>query len=174
MSENINHNIKLTYELQIIKDGKVINSIKNQSRSFTKHFAFAIESFLTNGFRSKTFTSDWGDNFNLNIGNLSGATYVAIGTGTSPVTPMDTNLTSTIKVQADPTNTTIETDRCWFELVADFTISTNTSISEIGIFKMHNIYPYRTYLLVRDVLPTPINVPAGATLRVKYTFVFPV
>jgi len=177
MSENINQNIKLTYELQIIKDGKVINSIKGNSKSFLRNYAELVRVFTTYT-PSYAYLYDEDNTlvrysgFGLSYYNNKGL-RIEIGNGTAPVIPTDYRLSSFLdRKPANYSDLLVESDKCSFEAYSDFTFTTNQTISELGLALGENTGKF--ILIVRDLLSTPVSLPAGATLRVKYTFVFPV
>jgi len=169
---------KLTYELEIIKDGKVIKKIEDTSKSFVSNFATLIRWLIQTTNQYLNLKHDGGSV--VSISQYSYVMYVnyyggriAVGSGSTPPSPTDYKLVNEIERKtAVVENLIIEADKSKFSMYADFSFTEDKTIQEFGIY----INPREVYwcLIVRDVLSEPIVLPAGATLRVRYNWIFPI
>jgi len=168
----------LTYEIEVIKDGKVIKKIEDTSKSFVKNFAIFLRWFIetTNQY---TYLTDENNGVatlypSLLAGHLnSRGGQIGIGNGSTPPSPTDYRLENLIdrkKATVEPL--IVESDKCRFSMYADFSFTEDKTIQEFGIFV--NYAGIQQVLIVRDVLSEPITLPAGATLRVRYNWIFPI
>jgi hypothetical protein len=122
----------------------------------------------------------WG--YNVTVGGNAGAgvdTYgILIGASDTPVSIGQYNLGSKIahgtgSGQMSYGTTTVEAitkNTTWFfRIVRTFTNNSGATITvrEIGLF-IQVTNPTKQVMLARDVLTSPINVPAGSTLTLRY------
>lgn len=169
---------KLTYELEVIKDGKVIKKIEDTSKSFVRNFADVIRWFIDTTNQYIYITDENNQPTALYPSLLASSLnyrggHIGIGSGSTPQSPTDYKLESLIdRKRAVVEPLIVESDKCRFSMYADFSFTEDKTIQEFGIFINHG--GIRMILMVRDVLSEPITLPAGATLRVRYNWIFPV
>jgi len=97
--------------------------------------------------------------------------YIQVGSGTNAPSTNDYAL-QTVVATAQASSPTISTsgNKVNVSISASFTFSSQTTISEIGIYTPLEISSAGVYnfLLARDVLPTAKTVPAGGQLTVTW------
>jgi len=182
-------NVKAYLKIKVIKDGKCIYYRRYRSRSFVANFINALFTNLsgqsvtlvtTSGSTSSQSASQSG-NFSLLVsdGSNNDSYGIQIGAGTTAPTITDYSLSQLISngtsvgqmqygavtVMSPIINTTNNTG--YFTVTRAFTNNSGGSItvSEVGLV-MEVFLSY--FLIIHDLLPTPITVPNGSTLSIAY------
>jgi len=179
-------NVKAYLKIKVINEkGKCIYYRRYRSRSFVANFINLMFTGLFN--QSVTFVNTSGSIANvpttypLNVQDSSNDDNfgIQIGTGTTAPAITDYRLTQLIlngtsagqmqygvvTVMSPVINTTNNTG--YITVTRAFTNNSGGSItvSEVGLVAKNN---YGYYLLIHDLLPTPITVPNGSTLSIAY------
>jgi hypothetical protein len=93
--------------------------------------------------------------------------YIGIGTGTTPPTKQDYKLASEVaRVAASATYVDGSTS---FSVSATFSLSSDTQITEVGLFWKEGYNNY-IFLLDRTLLDPPVTFPADTPMVVSYVF----
>ena len=187
---------KVYYMLEVKNsDGKVLKRIRRLSHSFTQGFGGAIEWWFTGNPQisiSKASPSSGGVNFGQNSscigyfvsgGSGDDTTGIQVGSGTAKTTISDTSLGSVIlngtsSGQLEYGSTSVftptintSTNQATMQVSRSFTNNSgaNVTVSEVGlVLTTPNGTPF---LVLHDLLPSPITVGNGQVLTVTYQFV---
>jgi len=191
-------NIKVLYELEVKdKNGKLLTKQKGVSKSLLANFMhwfraklgnFSDEPVVDTGGVSRTILAtslQHSSGFGLmNAGDDDDDKGIMVGSGTVSVTPDDYQLAS--KISHGTTTGHLDYGPHTFEAVTvsdsvsscrvsrTFTNLSGASVTvnELGIaiWMRDSADNGINVLILRDVLASPISVPDGATLTVRYTF----
>jgi hypothetical protein len=195
--KNINVNVQIETEIRD-KDGKLIKKSKQEAHSLVKNFAcflyalFGATSIIRKDINgsNKTFYGARapgiaGTSAPLRCDALAGQDFygIQVGTSNTAVTRDDYQLGSKIShgsnagqlaygaMTIETVNGTPPASR--FRLIRVFSNNTTQTITvkEIGLV-IGNSFPdvWENFLIARDVLTTPQDVPVSATLTVRYIF----
>jgi hypothetical protein len=195
--KNINVNVQVETEIRS-KDGKLIKKSKQEAHSLLKNFACFLYALFgatsitrqNTGGGSGTFYGSRtpgisGENSPMKCNAPSGtdAFGIQVGTSNTTVTRDDYRLGSKISHgssagQLAYGSMTVETvdgtpPASRFRLIRVFSNNTSDTITvrEIGLVIRNQWADVLTdFLIARDVLTTPQDVPASATLTVRYIF----
>lgn len=176
-------------------DGKVLKRIRRLSHSFTQGFGGAIEWWFTGNPQisiSEASPSSGSVNFGQNsscigyfVRGASGddTTGIQVGSGTAKTTISDTSLGNVIlngtsSGQLEYGSTSVftptinsSTNQATMQVSRSFTNNSgaNVTVSEVGlVLTTPNSTPF---LVLHDLLPSPITVGNGQVLTVTYQFV---
>jgi hypothetical protein len=185
-------NVKTYLKIKVIdKRGKCTYYRRYRSRSFVIGF---LNEFYTNlsgqGVTSKNisgqqYTTNPGDRIVVNDGANDSSFGILIGSGTSAPTIIDYSLSilisngtgigqmqyGAVSITGAVTNTSTNTG--YFTVTRTFTNNSGSSItvSEVGMAAFDGGFtglPNQIYLILHDLLPTPITVPNGSSLTISY------
>jgi len=185
-------NVKVYLKIKIINEkGKCIYYRHYRSRSFVIGFLNAIFSDLsgqgvtntnTNG---SQYTTTQYEGFTVADGSNDNSYGIQIGTGTTTPSIVDSRLSALItngtgagqmqyggvNVTGAVTNTSNNTG--YITVTRTFTNNSGASItvSEVGLVAWAgnwNGVSGQYYLIIHDLLPTPITVPNGSSLSISY------
>ena len=189
----VESSINLLYKIKIEEKGKIINEFESIARSFVKNFLnmWFAEFNRQNGLttvvdmsgsswgsqRAGTYGYDW---MGLNASSGVDTYGIVVGSGSTPVTADDYNLAS--KIQHGTGAGQLSYGSCAVDVPVvsgnniDLTISrtfTNGSgadvtINEIGLVARWYNGAYRSIMIARDVLNTPVTVANGQNATVQY------
>lgn len=188
------HRVRVEYEIEVRdKHGNVIKKLKKKSESLLTNFlqilgrlfGNANQSFYARDGVAYAPTYDHGDYASILAPEGNDDYGVLVGTGTTPVTASDYDLASPIthgtgagqlqhgamSYEAPSVSGSVTTWRN----SRTFTNGSGADITvnEIGLAILYyGASPMTTFyvLIARDVLATPVTVPDGATLTVRYSF----
>jgi len=104
--------------------------------------------------------------FNTTINYDSGC-YIGIGTGTASPTKQDYKLASEVARAA--AGATYADGGTSFSVSATFSLSSDTQITEVGLFWKEGYNGY-IFLLDRTLLSSPVTFPANTPMVVNYVF----
>jgi hypothetical protein len=93
--------------------------------------------------------------------------YIGIGTGTTPPTKQDYKLASEVARAA--AGATYADGGTSFSVSATFSLSSDTQITEVGLFWRDGFNGY-IFLLDRTLLDPPVTFPANTPMVVNYVF----
>jgi len=179
-------NVKAYLKIKVINEkGKCIYYRRYRSRSFVANFINSLFTGLSGQFVNLVNTGGgtYGQagNFSMNVAAGSGDAGhgIQIGTGTTAPAITDYRLTQFISngtsagqmqygavtVMSPIINTTNNTG--YFTVTRAFTNNSGGSItvSEVGLTFT---FSSNSFLIIHDLLPTPITVPNGSTLSIAY------
>ena len=167
----------------VIRDGQIIDTRMDYKDPILKNFYALMYNYFLGG-RAAENVMDYKD--------ISGSTYyymdtesgtadphyvgIAIGSGTTPVSPTDYKLASFYKSTTSVDEEPDENSTCiWVNYTATFYIDTAINISEAGLF-LYSIDSYRyggetsvTVYITRDLIDPPIELQADDYLIIIYT-----
>jgi hypothetical protein len=111
---------------------------------------------------------------NSSVANMFNSTYyydsgcyIGIGTGTTPPTKQDYKLASEVARMA--AGATYADGGTSFNVSATFSLSSDTQITEVGLFWKDGYNGY-IFLLDRTLLDPPVTFPANTPMVVNYVF----
>jgi hypothetical protein len=185
-------NVKAYLKIRVIdENGKCTYYRCYRSRSFVIGFLNAIFTNLSGQGVTNTntsgsqYTTQYGDRIFVNDGSNDNNFGIQIGTGTTTPSIVDSRLSSLItngtgagqmqyggdNVTGAVTNTSNNTG--YITVTRTFTNNSGSSItvSEVGLVAWTgNGSPQSNqyYLIIHDLLPTPITVPNGSSLSISY------
>jgi len=185
-------NVKAYLKIKVINEnGKCTYYRRYRSRSFVIGFLNVIFTNLSGQGVTNTNTSGsqytvkQPDSILVNDGSNDNSYGIQIGTGTTTPAITDTRLSSLItngtgagqmqyggvNVTGAVTNTSNNTG--YITVTRTFTNNSGASItvSEIGLVAWASSYNFGSqqyYLIIHDLLPTPITVPNGSSLSISY------
>jgi len=185
-------NVKAYLKIRVIdENGKCTYYRRYRSRSFVIGFLNVIFSNLsgqgvTNINTSGTqYTTTYGDSIYINDSSNDNSYGIQIGTGTTTPSIVDSRLSALItngtgagqmqyggvNVTGAVTNTSNNTG--YITVTRTFTNNSGASItvSEVGLVAWAgnwNGVSGQYYLIIHDLLPTPITVPNGSSLSISY------
>jgi len=112
--------------------------------------------------RSRTLYS-----WHFQMGYSRGVNYIEIGTGTTPPSPSDYALASFLARSAMITAPVTRVAVGKHEITSSyrFDFDVETTVAEIGVAGHDGTY---YYLMIRDLLETPVTIPAGGFIVVEY------
>jgi hypothetical protein len=99
--------------------------------------------------------------------NYDSGCYIGIGTGTTPPTKQDYKLASEVTRAA--AGATYADGATSFSVSATFSLSSDTQITEVGLFWREGQNGY-IFLLDRTLLDPPVTFPANTPMVVNYVF----
>jgi hypothetical protein len=99
--------------------------------------------------------------------NYDSGCYIGIGTGTTPPTKQDYKLAS--EVARTAAGATYADGGTSFSVSATFSLSSDTQITEVGLFWKEGYNGY-IFLLDRTLLDPPVTFPANTPMVVNYVF----
>jgi hypothetical protein len=108
-----------------------------------------------------------GYGFLCNTTNYDCGAYIGIGTGTTPPTKQDYRLASEVARAA--AGATYADGGTSFSVSATFSLSTDTAITEVGLYYREGYSGYM-WLLDRTLLSPPVTFPANTPMVVNYVF----
>ena len=177
-------NVKAYLKIKVIKDGKCIYYRRYRSRSFVANFINTFYANLSIGTVTNVATNgtSYNPNYNSSMYVAAGSNNnnfgIQIGTGTKAPAITDYSLTQLIpngtsagqmqygavSIMSPVINTTNNTG--YFVVTRTFTNNSGGSItvSEVGLVASSTYY----FLIIHDLLPTPITVPNGSSLSISY------
>jgi hypothetical protein len=185
-------NVKTYLKIKVIDEkGKCTYYKRYRSRSFVIGF---LREFYTNlsgqgitsvNINGQQYTTNSGDRMGVNDGANDSTYGILVGSGTSAPTIIDHSLsilipngTSTGQLQYGAVNiyspvTNTSTNSGYFTVSRTFTNNSGSSVtvSEVGMAAWDGAYvgsPGQYYLILHDLLPTPITVPNGSSLTISY------
>jgi len=185
-------NIKTYLKIKVIDErGKCTYYRRYRSRSFVIGFLNEFYSNLSGqGITSKNtagaqYTTNPGDRIAVNDGANDSSFGILIGSGTLTPTILDYSLsilipngTSTGQMQYGAVNiysptTNTSTNTGYLTVSRTFTNNSGSSVtvSEVGMAAFDGGFsglPNQVYLILHDLLPTPITVPNGSSLTISY------
>jgi len=183
-------NVKAYLKIKVINEkGKCIYYRHYRSRSFVIGFLNAIFSDLSGQGVTNTntsgsqYTTTQHEGFTVADGSNDNNYGIQIGTGTTTPAITDTRLSSLItngtgagqmqyggvNVTGAVTNTSNNTG--YITVTRTFTNNSGASItvSEVGLVAFSTGFgSNQYYLIIHDLLPTPITVPNGSSLSISY------
>ena len=185
-------NVKAYLKVKVIdKNGKCIYYRRYRSRSFVVNFLRTIFTNLSGQSINNVNTSGGSysigttDNIIVNDGSNDDSYGILIGKGTSAPSIIDSNLSqvisngasvgqmqySAVSVTGAVTNTSTNTG--YITVTRTFTNNSGSSItvSEVGLVAWSGNETFQTnqyYLIIHDLLPSPITVPNGSSLSISY------
>jgi len=185
-------NVKAYLKVKVIdENGKCIYYRRYRSRSFVVNFLRTIFTNLSGQSINNVNTSGGSystsniDNIIVNDGSNDDSYGILIGKGTSAPSIIDSNLSqvisngasvgqmqySAVSVTGAVTNTSTNTG--YITVTRTFTNNSGSSItvSEVGLVAWSGNETFQTnqyYLIIHDLLPSPITVPNGSSLSISY------
>jgi len=184
-------NVKAYLKIKVIDgNGKCIYYRRYRSRSFVVNFLRTIFTNLSGQSINNVNTSGGSysigttDNIIVNDGSNDDSYGILIGKGTSAPNIIDSNLSqvisngasvgqmqySAVSVTGAVTNTSTNTG--YITVTRTFTNNSGSSItvSEVGLvaWSGNNFQTNQYYLIIHDLLPSPITVPNGSSLSISY------
>jgi len=184
-------NVKAYLKVKVIdKNGKCIYYRRYRSRSFVANFLRQLFTNLSGQSINNVNTSGGSysigttDNIIVNDGSNDDSYGILIGTGTSAPSIINNNLSQVISngasvgqmqygavsVTGAVTNTSTNTG--YITVTRTFTNNSGSSItvSEVGLvaWSGNNLQTNQYYLIIHDLLPSPITVPNGSSLSISY------
>ena len=184
-------NVKAYLKIKVIdENGKCTYYRRYRSRSFVANFLRTIFTNLTaqgvNNVNTSggSYTIDYNDVMTVNDGSNDDNYGILIGTGTSAPSIINNNLSQVISngasvgqmqygavsVTGAVTNTSTNTG--YITVTRTFTNNSGSSItvSEVGLIAWsgNNFQTNQYYLIIHDLLPSPITVPNGSSLSISY------
>jgi hypothetical protein len=184
-------NVKAYLKIKVIDgNGKCTYYRRYRSRSFVANFLRTIFTNLSGQSVNNVNTSggSYSTNFRDDITVVDGSndsTYgILIGSGTSAPTIIDDNLSQVISngasigqmqygaVSVTGAVTNTSTNSGYITVTRTFTNNSGSSItvSEVGLvaWSGNNFGSNQFYLIIHDLLPSPITVPNGSSLSISY------
>jgi len=185
-------NVKAYLKIKVINEkGKCVYYRRYRSRSFVIGFLNTLFTNLSGqritniNTSGGSYTISQGDAIAVNDGSNDNNYGIQIGTGTTAPSITDTRLSQLITNGTGPgqmqyggvnvtgpvTNTTNNTG--YITVTRTFTNNSGASItvSEVGLVAWSGPKSNETnqfYLIIHDLLPTPITVPNGSSLSISY------
>jgi len=185
-------NVKAYLKIKVIDgSGKCTYYRRYRSRSFVANFLRTIFTNLSGQSINNVNTSggSYGisryDSITVNDGSNDDGYGILIGSGTSAPTIIDYNLSQVISngtgvgqmqygavsVTGAVTNTT--TNSGYITVTRTFTNNSGSSItvSEVGLVAYSQAETFQSnqaFLIIHDLLPSPITVPNGSSLSISY------
>jgi hypothetical protein len=184
-------NVKAYLKIKVIDaNGKCIYYRRYRSRSFVANFLRTIFTNLSqqgvNNVNTSggSYSTNYHDSIIVNDGSNDSSFGILIGSGTSAPTIIDSNLSQVISngtsvgqmqygavsVTTPVTNTSTNTG--YISVNRTFTNNSGSSItvSEVGLvaWSGNNFQSNQYYLIIHDLLPSPITVPNGSSLSISY------
>jgi len=186
--------VSVTLVVRQYRDGKLIKEVVEKKDPFTNNFVQLLWSLMRSGARTSpsvtayTMTDVGGTSRTLLVSgyyNNGGSSYrsdymplygtgnyIWIGNGNTPFSITDYKLwgTSILKAATSAPSESVLDPKINYTISASFSLSSAMTISEIGysrILRVSDWYNYE-FLLMRDVLSTPISALAGDTVTVTY------
>jgi len=185
-------NVKAYLKIKVInKDGKCLYYRRYRSRSFTVAFINVLYCDLSGQSVTQINTSGvsysvgTNDSMDVNDGSNDNNFGIQIGTGTIAPSITDTRLSqlitngtgagqmqySAVSVTGPVVNTTNNTG--YVTITRTFTNNSGASItvSEVGVVAYSGGFSGQSnqyFLIIHDLLPTPITVPNGSSLSISY------
>jgi len=171
--------ISVTVIVRQYRDGKLINEVIDKKDPFTKNFVALLYLALKSGYGTYSATDISGSSHTLQVDRSSFYTplagtgnYIYIGDGSAEFTINDYKLSGTYTQKATtstPSESTVN-PKINYTISASFTLSSAMTIREVGYSRVlrDSGYNYAEFLLMRDVLSTPISAAAGDTVTVTY------
>jgi hypothetical protein len=185
-------NVKAYLKIKVIdENGKCTYYRRYRSRSFVVNFindlftTMARQSINNVNTSGAQYGISLNDTMNINASSNNSNYGIQIGSGTSAPTIIDHSLSQVISngtsigqmqygavsVTGAVTNTSTNTG--YFTVTRTFTNNSGSSItvSEVGLVAWSGNYTGQTnqfYLILHDLLPTPITVPNGSSLSISY------
>ena len=177
--------VKLTgrIKLKVVdKNGKVLKTHEQKMNSFLRNFdhILALIFALAERLATPAVTLKDVDGYDRDIHGIAALSYhpiIRIGKGTAPVSPDDYKLADEISnfyvegFDYDSANRTITVRGAWTN-----TLGYPVTVTEVGItWRITYYYEnssdtiYKYFLIIRDLLDTPVEVPDGASLTVEFT-----
>lgn len=177
------------------KRGRIVARRSGLSKSFVKNMLIALLSAFQNADKtavdvngSSTTITLAGTGYShtplsINAGDDSDVFGIVVGSGTTSPTPDDYNLESKIahgtgagQLDYDThtfTEVSVSGSESLFEVARSFKNLSggDVTVSEVGIIAQNHRSDIGThyFLVARDVLASPVTVPDGGSLTVKYT-----
>ena len=184
-------NVKAYLKIKVIDgNGKCTYHRRYRSRSFVANFLRVIFTNLSgqeiNNVNTSggSYTIYFRDSMIVNDGSNDDRYGILIGTGTSAPTIIDDNLSQVISngasvgqmqygaVSVTGAVTNTSTNSGYFTVSRTFTNNSGSSItvSEVGLVAWTggNSPNNQFYLIIHDLLPSPITVPNGSSLTISY------
>jgi len=185
-------NVKAYLKIKIIdENGKCTYYRRYRSRSFVANFLRVIFTNLSRQSTSNVNTSGGSysiaiyDSMAVNDGSNDDSYGILIGSGTSAPNIIDDNLSQVISngasvgqmqygaVSVTGAVTNTSTNSGYITVTRTFTNNSGSSItvSEVGLVAWSENQPIQTnqyYLIIHDLLPSPITVPNGSSLSISY------
>jgi len=177
--------VSVTLVVRQYRDGKLIKEVVEKKDPFTNNFVQLLWSAMktNNGACTGSYTvvdiggtsrnlyvcrSDFAAEYPLQ-GN---GAYIWIGNGAAPFSLNDYKLsgTSTLKTTPSIPSESIADPKINYTISASFSLSSAMTVSEVGFSRLLRAPDYSNYefLLMHDVLSTPISAAAGDTITVTY------
>jgi len=161
--------VGITLVVEHYRQGKLIERVVKEGDPCTQNFLNLVSSFFSGS--SFTMKDTSGSSYTFNALPALSSTAIAIGSGTTSFSISDYKLAT--QVASTPTSSPTESvtgTRVNATVSASFSISSAVTISEVGLIGSikDSGGTARSILLIRDVLPTPINAAAGDTVTVTY------
>jgi len=176
--------VTVTLVVEQYRQGKLINRVVEEKDPFNQNFVNLLAGLFTNcgGVQKTISMTDTGGtarSFYL-MGGASSYVYydlyatgnsILIGSGTTAFSLSDYKLATQVASAASSSPAeSIIGNSINITISASFSISSAVTISEVGYARNLDDTSGTAYtiLLMRDVLPTPINAAAGDTVTVNY------
>lgn len=171
--------VRVTLLVKQYRNGKLIKQIIQKNDPFTRNFVNLMWALLKPNGGTFTMVDTSGTTRTLNLHNPNNYYHVplyaannkiAIGTGTAAFSIDDYNLASLFAStpSSEPSESIIG-NQINYTISASFSIDSAVDITEVGYIRtLRNPYGNYDFLLMRDVLPSPISAQAGDTVTVTY------
>jgi|GEM_PF-1352481 len=176
--------VSVTLVVRQYRNGSLIKEVVDRKDPFTNNFIQILYATMYNGGDLKTYTmkdvSGTSRNLYISRADCSGfcsplyatGNYIYIGDGTTPFSINDYKLSGTniLKTKGSTPSESAVDPKINYTISASFSLSSAMTVSEVGYSKVltaSDFYNYE-FLLMRDVLSTPISALAGDTITETY------